>query len=477
MQRFLKPLTFVVIFLFFLLFTSMPLWDPDFWWHINTGRYILEHRALPDEDPFSFTTPEGDTLRKEVLLKRYWLSQIILYLTYKIGGVSGVIIFRSLILTLTLLLIYRFLKDADPYPSLLSIVLTGSVFIYFTGERPQTLVFPLVIVMFIILEDYRKHQSRSILFLPLITLLWSNIHGSVLFAMGIIIIYLSTTLTTSLLKPTTNRKDLYIFVTICISAIITSLLTPVGIKQIISFYTFQSSVLKRLTVEFYSPIKALLYYGKYLSYYWISLLVIVSLATVSLKRLSPSTIIVLISTIALSLISARYIVFFILSTPLLFSHLRFTKGAGFLRWSALTLSAIVLIGLLNYFHPFNLNIRPTYPIETVRRFKETDGLRIFAYLEWGGFVGFNMMGARVFIDGRTLNEDVFIQYNTVLEGTEFKGQREWEWILDRYKVDMVILPWRDLITGISPGLIDRLRVSEKWRMIFFNDNEVVFIRR
>jgi len=476
MQRFLKPLTFALILLFFLIFTSMPLWDPDFWWHINTGRYIVENRALPDEDPFSFTTPEGHTLRKEVLLRRYWLSQIILYLVYRIGGVSGVILLRSLVLTITLLLIYHLLRNADPYLRLLSIALTGGVLIYFTGERPQTLTFPLVIIMFILLEDYRLHRSRKIFLLPLVTLLWSNLHGSVLFAMGIITIYLFAISLESFTKRPGNRRVLYSFVAVCGFSLITSLLAPVGIiKQIISFYHFRTSLLHRSTVEFISPLKAAIDYGKYFSYYWVSLFIVVCLLILKSRRLSLSTIMITISTIGLGLIGARYMVFFILSTPLLFNQPYPTKRSGLLRYPALIISAVVMTTLsITYLSPFNFTIRSTYPVEAVKRFKDTGGSRIFTYLEWGGFVAYNIPDSRVFIDGRTLDEDVFVQYNTVLEGTEFRGQKEWQWILNHFNVDMVILPWRDPLTGMPLGIIERLLKSAEWKMVYFNENEAVF---
>ena len=49
----LISLFFVVCFLTFL---KVDLWDYDFWWHIATGRYIVETGSLPDKDPFSYTS-------------------------------------------------------------------------------------------------------------------------------------------------------------------------------------------------------------------------------------------------------------------------------------------------------------------------------------------------------------------------------------------------------------------------------------
>jgi len=30
-----------------------PIIDPDIWWHLQTGRWIIEHGAVPQTDPFS----------------------------------------------------------------------------------------------------------------------------------------------------------------------------------------------------------------------------------------------------------------------------------------------------------------------------------------------------------------------------------------------------------------------------------------
>src|SRR5258708_16480998 len=44
--------------------------DPDSYWHLVVGRWIVEHRGLPIADPFSFTMMGAHWIAKE------WLSQI-----------------------------------------------------------------------------------------------------------------------------------------------------------------------------------------------------------------------------------------------------------------------------------------------------------------------------------------------------------------------------------------------------------------
>jgi hypothetical protein len=60
-----------------------------------------------------------------------------------------------------------------------------------TVMRTQSFAYPLfVLMMVILLEDDRRHRfSRSLLALPLVFLLWANLHGSVLLAAPIVVIY------------------------------------------------------------------------------------------------------------------------------------------------------------------------------------------------------------------------------------------------------------------------------------------------
>jgi len=472
----LSPLA--IILLFFLLYSSISVWDPDFWWHINTGRYILKHKALPEEDPFTFTTPEGATLRKTVILKGYWLAQVALYGIYSIGGVPGIVLLRSIVLTLTLLLLYWFLRGTNPFFRILSIAMTGNVLFYFTGERPQTLTFPLVMILFILLEGYREMRTKTIFLLPLVTLIWSNIHGSVLFAIGIILIYTLATGITYLSGSMTERRHLYLLFAVCSASLLTSFISPAGFRYIPLFYSTEHSILgKKLIIEHLSPLDLTFSYGKYLSYYWLSLLVTGIVAMANLRRLSLPTVLTTISTLILSLSGMRYIVYFVLSSTLIFHRLPKNIDTKYIKWPILLVVLIVAISLLGYFNPFNFEILSTYPVETIERFKDTAGLRIFGYFDWGGFIAFNLPDSRVFIDGRSLDENVFIQYDIVIEGTEFGGRKEWEEILDRYKADMIILPWFDLFTGKPIKVIDRLMMSREWYMPFFNKNEVAFLRR
>src|SRR5260370_21928768 len=78
---------------------STEIADTDFWWHLKTGQYIVEHRSLPVPDPFAYTT----SLNREDPVRHFnltheWLAQGLLFMTYRVARFPAIVFVRSLIL-------------------------------------------------------------------------------------------------------------------------------------------------------------------------------------------------------------------------------------------------------------------------------------------------------------------------------------------------------------------------------------------
>ena len=58
--------------------------DGDVSWHIATGQWILDHRAIPHTDPFSFTWAGKPWVPIE------WLAEVLYASAYRLAGYSGV---------------------------------------------------------------------------------------------------------------------------------------------------------------------------------------------------------------------------------------------------------------------------------------------------------------------------------------------------------------------------------------------------
>jgi hypothetical protein len=86
--------TFPVLLLFLIFaLTAREIMDPDFWWHLRTGQFIVQNHAIPHADIFSSTFAGKPWLTHE------WLSEVFMYGLYRAGGFGGVILAFSAIVT------------------------------------------------------------------------------------------------------------------------------------------------------------------------------------------------------------------------------------------------------------------------------------------------------------------------------------------------------------------------------------------
>ena len=83
-NRFFIPTTAVAVFLIFyswlLSLGARLLQDPDTFWHIRTGQWILDHLQLPTTDFYSYTEIGKPWISTE------WLSEVFYAIAFKFGG-------------------------------------------------------------------------------------------------------------------------------------------------------------------------------------------------------------------------------------------------------------------------------------------------------------------------------------------------------------------------------------------------------
>ena len=95
----LPHLAFAV--LFFWLFFRTELTDPDYFWHLKAGEYIVNHLALPAGDPFSWTFQGKPWALHE------WLFEVGLYAMFALLGGTGVKLLTACLGMLATYIVYR----------------------------------------------------------------------------------------------------------------------------------------------------------------------------------------------------------------------------------------------------------------------------------------------------------------------------------------------------------------------------------
>lgn len=156
----------------------LGLQDPDTWWHIETGRRILTG-AWPSVDPFSFTVAGKPWLPYE------WLGDVVMALCARAGGLrgltGGVLLFTSALFLL--LYYYGFLRSGNAKAAFLSCACLLPLAVVFFTFRPQLIGYVFFALTLVLLERYRQGLQKSLWALPLVFLLWVNTHGSFIFGL------------------------------------------------------------------------------------------------------------------------------------------------------------------------------------------------------------------------------------------------------------------------------------------------------
>lgn len=152
--------------------------DGDTYWHVATGRWILEHGAVPSQDPFSHT------MRGAAWTAHEWLSEVVLAMVHDAGSWSSVVALTALVFASTIALLTRaLLKSLEPIHALLFAALAVGMTASHLLARPHILAMPLMMVWTMgLVRASESGRAPSLWLLPVMTL-WANMHGG--FTLGI----------------------------------------------------------------------------------------------------------------------------------------------------------------------------------------------------------------------------------------------------------------------------------------------------
>jgi hypothetical protein len=155
--------------------------DPDSYSHIAVGRWIMAHGAVPSTDSFSFS------MHGERWITFEWLSEIIYARVYALAGWDGVAVLAAAAIALAVGLLTRFLlRELAPTPALLMVVAAVVLLAPHMLARPHALTLPIMVAWAAALvHSMDRGTPPPYWALPLLVL-WANLHGSVVLALGLI---------------------------------------------------------------------------------------------------------------------------------------------------------------------------------------------------------------------------------------------------------------------------------------------------
>jgi hypothetical protein len=168
-------LLFVVV-----LFLPLILSDNDTLWQIRTGGWILDHRAIPSTDPFSFTAGDRRWFAHE------WLAETLMALAFRAGGMQGVMALAAAAAGVTgAMLLHHARRFLPGFYAIAAVILGLSCAASSLLARPHLLVWPCLMLWCGGLVTARaQRRAPSFALLP-VMLVWVNMHGS--FMLGLLL--------------------------------------------------------------------------------------------------------------------------------------------------------------------------------------------------------------------------------------------------------------------------------------------------
>lgn len=166
----------------FTLAVGLPSGDPDTYWHLASGQWMLDHREILRTDIFSSTVSGQPYSVGE------WLGEIVLTLVFNAGSWAGLAIFRALIVAVAAFFLAR-LSRRGGAPLIAALVVVGFALICSKSrwtDRPAIFTFMLFPVILDLLYSARAGSRRALLVIPPLILVWANLHGG--YAIGIALV-------------------------------------------------------------------------------------------------------------------------------------------------------------------------------------------------------------------------------------------------------------------------------------------------
>ncbi|WIW45563.1 hypothetical protein ML401_29590 [Bradyrhizobium sp. 62B] len=155
--------------------------DPDSYSHIEVGRWIIAHGALPASDPFSFSMRGAPWITFE------WLSEVIYAGIYALAGWPGVVAIAAAAIALAFGLFTSFLlRELSPTLTLLMVMAAVVLLAPHMLARPHVFVLPVMVTWAAALVRCMDRAGPPPYWALPLLVLWTNLHGSVVLALGLI---------------------------------------------------------------------------------------------------------------------------------------------------------------------------------------------------------------------------------------------------------------------------------------------------
>ena len=425
-----------------------PIRNYDLFWHLATGRWIVEHRALPLTDPFAVASDREPWINGE------WLFQIGAFGAEAAVGIAGLSLLRALLIAALFTIVFLFAaRDSADHVALALTALAFAGGMATLDFRPASIA-----ALFVALAIVVARANTTVAF-ALLTVVWINVHPSALLAPIIAAI-----VTRRPLMPAVSFATLFVnpFGWRAVAAPLT-LLRFVGSGEFVNAEWLPSppAVFPLLYITIAIAAAAFAVARERREHLWrLALMILFAALAIRSVRHQP----------------LWFAAFPLLAAPMLRS-VRLPRVAVYAASAA-------LIGWISWTADHRAGVSPSrFPLQAVARLRAS-GLRgnIYNPDQFGGFLIWSFYPERrALTDGRNELYRAFIPEYARAR----RDGRAWSALLRRYRIDLAVDEYRPPleVRNAVTNEVTRMPASlaywprRRWALIAYDDAAMVFARR
>jgi hypothetical protein len=460
-----------------------PEQDPDFWWHLRIGQWMVDNGRLPSTDIFTFTASN------HIWTDHEYLTEVLMWRVFSMLGLPALIVLFGLLTWAGFWLMYLQVRR-QPFVFVgLGLAIGAIAGAPIWGPRAQMITFALSCLELYWIHGYLSGRSRALNFFPLVMVLWANLHGG--WVIGFV--WLGIALASELFMWAWDQDNPAHRMHVRRLAVIAAAsgLAVAATPHFLSLYPYpfetQGSVAQqRLIVEWFSPDFHQVFVRPF------EAMVFLLIGGFALRR--PTLYEFLLTAVALflALQSVRNIALFVAATtPVLIA----TYGSWWREFSAArkwsftlparplfaVVTAIVLVVIIgatalrvtNEVSPMRQQQldASSYPIEAANWLAAHPdvGTHMYNQYGWGGYLAYRFYPQK--------NRQVFIFGEAALMGDPLLNDYEdvqtlrpdWKQILDRYQVDYIVYNKGEALANV-------LADEPDWQLVHEDSVAVIYVR-
>ncbi|MCX6817099.1 MAG: hypothetical protein NTZ93_04495 [Candidatus Beckwithbacteria bacterium] len=463
-NRLTKILLVILLCLFYGLFLShkINLVTADLGRHLVNGQVFWEKGQILKTNTYSYTETDYP------VLNHHWLSGVIFYKIWQIGGFSGLQLFYILLSTAALGLMLWWAYGSG---NLLITTLLALPVINLLAERteirPEVFTYFFVSVFWLILTKFKDNQkTKWIWLLPVLQIVWVNTH---------IYFFLGPGLIGCFLLGKRRFKLLTVFIVDCLAIMV----NPYGVKGLLAPLTIFNNYGYRLAEN--QPvwmIEKILSNPHYLVFKIVFLLLVASFIFVFIKqrKVAVTNLLVAVAISAAGWLAIRnFALFGLLTLPIMAVNwsgiAKNSQNQSFLGVTAVAVGIVVY----SLTHQFGLGLEVNNQKAAEFFIKENLSGPIFNNYDIGSYLIYYFYPQeKVFVDNRpeAYTADFFTKVYVPMQ----EDDQVWQKQLEKYQFQAIIFSIKDFTPWGQQFLIQRVKDPE-WAPVYADQRVIIFLKR